>query len=577
MMKNPIYEFVKLCCRLFVKKLFGCVKFNSSVSVANVNNLNLSFSMEQELIIYVDGACRNNGQSNPQGGCGVYWGPLHPMNTSEVLLGKKQTNNCAELSAAIIALVQCKTLGIDTVEIHTDSKYVKDGITKWIKGWKSNNWKLGKGNSDVLNKCLWELLDNIQNQLEVKWKWVEAHMSITGNLRADELAKDGISSGSHYWQDLAGQCMFTDTENNINEKDEDVSNQDIQDTKCGKCQSPVTKSGIQCVSCKKWYDYKCTMLPPYQLYIYETSQRKYTCHKCSGVTARFLNSLDFEVPSVDSQTETDSKDVQCSIPVTTQETQTDAVTFQSPSCVNCDGKEEKEHVNAKQYLESSVSVIQKTFIEAIDKLSSVQNSNSNLVKELTTVRHENEVLRRKMQQADRDSLNQRKCNCLDIQTEMENCVKERDNWRQKFADCAMEKEIEMSKCVTDSKILKQHLDSANNQINVLKLDLQMLEERLKSRNESIIDLENIIQKQRLEIHSLQEDVMSWKMHNSRVDDSLLKVDKVDVIHSSSDSKISKQDEKEVNKNNEVNTTTQKTPSVEKTSKDDEKTQVKSPK
>ena len=58
------------------------------------------------VLIYVDGACRNNGQSEAKGGCGVYWGDYHPLNCSEILLGEKQTNNRAEMSAAIIALSQ---------------------------------------------------------------------------------------------------------------------------------------------------------------------------------------------------------------------------------------------------------------------------------------------------------------------------------------------------------------------------------------------------------------------------------------------------------------------------------------
>ena len=59
-----------------------------------------------ELDVFVDGACQNNGQQNPQGGCGVYWGEYHPLNTSEYLIGDKQSSNKAELTAAIIALEQ---------------------------------------------------------------------------------------------------------------------------------------------------------------------------------------------------------------------------------------------------------------------------------------------------------------------------------------------------------------------------------------------------------------------------------------------------------------------------------------
>ena len=94
-----------------------------------------------QIIVYVDGACRNNGHNNPQGGCGVYWEPAHPLNSNEKLRGEVQTNNRAELSAAIMAVAQGITVGFTEMEVVTDSKYVKLGITKWIQEWKINGWK----------------------------------------------------------------------------------------------------------------------------------------------------------------------------------------------------------------------------------------------------------------------------------------------------------------------------------------------------------------------------------------------------------------------------------------------------
>ena len=120
---------------------------------------------------------------------------------SEYLLGEKQTNNRAKLTAAIIALAQAKHNQIKQVQISTDSKYVKDGITKWIHGWKANGWKTTQ-KSDVLNKDLWTTLDKISNQLQLKWCLVEGHGEVTGNLRADGLAKAGISSESCHWQEV---------------------------------------------------------------------------------------------------------------------------------------------------------------------------------------------------------------------------------------------------------------------------------------------------------------------------------------------------------------------------------------
>ena len=138
--------------------------------------------------VYLEGACRNNGHNNPQAGCGVYWGPFHPLNFAETLVGDKQTNNRGELSAAIIAITQAITCRINWLNITTDSKYVKNGITEWIKEWKVNDWKTTKrkGDRDVLNKDLWMTLDFLQQQLTVDWQWVEGHKDNEGNRKADD-------------------------------------------------------------------------------------------------------------------------------------------------------------------------------------------------------------------------------------------------------------------------------------------------------------------------------------------------------------------------------------------------------
>ncbi len=77
------------------------------------------------------------------------------------------------------------------VTLYTDSRYVRDGITSWIKTWKKNNWRTA-ANSDVKNKDLWEELDFLNEDREITWQWVEAHSGIEGNERADILAKQGI-------------------------------------------------------------------------------------------------------------------------------------------------------------------------------------------------------------------------------------------------------------------------------------------------------------------------------------------------------------------------------------------------
>ncbi|CAC5378584.1 rnhA [Mytilus coruscus] len=155
--------------------------------------------MLETAVVYVDGACKNNGQTSAIGGCGVFWEHFHPLNESECLEGSKQSNNCAELLAAIITLTQTQKFRFTDVEIYTDSTYVKDGITKWIGQWKQNSWKTGRGSATVLNKELKMLFDKLQSNIKIYWKWVECHNNVEGNIEADSLVKAGISNNSSYW------------------------------------------------------------------------------------------------------------------------------------------------------------------------------------------------------------------------------------------------------------------------------------------------------------------------------------------------------------------------------------------
>lgn len=100
------------------------------------------------------------------------------------------TNNRMELQAAIAALTAlsrpCQ------VEIHTDSTYVRDGITKWIHGWKRNGWRT-KEKQPVKNEDLWQALDAALSRHQVEWRWVRGHAGHEHNERADELARQGVA------------------------------------------------------------------------------------------------------------------------------------------------------------------------------------------------------------------------------------------------------------------------------------------------------------------------------------------------------------------------------------------------
>ena len=101
------------------------------------------------------------------------------------------TNNRMELMAAIEALNALKNRS--TVTLHTDSKYVMDGLTKWIHGWKKNGWKTAD-KKPVKNEDLWRRLDAANAIHQVTWKWVKGHSDDVMNNRADELARAAIKT-----------------------------------------------------------------------------------------------------------------------------------------------------------------------------------------------------------------------------------------------------------------------------------------------------------------------------------------------------------------------------------------------
>ena len=135
--------------------------------------------------IYTDGAC--SGNPGP-GGWGVY---IDDYGKISELSGRADntTNNRMELKAVIESLKFFSS--ITELIIHTDSKYVMDGATKWIVNWKKNNWKTAQ-KKDVKNKDLWIELDKLLYFHKVKWVWVKGHDGIFGNERADYLATSVI-------------------------------------------------------------------------------------------------------------------------------------------------------------------------------------------------------------------------------------------------------------------------------------------------------------------------------------------------------------------------------------------------
>ncbi|NRG19784.1 ribonuclease HI [Rhizobiales bacterium] len=135
--------------------------------------------------IFTDGAC--SGNPGPGG-----WGVIlrYGEHEKELFGGEAETtNNRMELTAAIQALEALKRPC--TVELYTDSNYVRNGITQWLHNWKRNNWRTAD-KKPVKNADLWTALDEARNRHDVNWHWVKGHAGHPENERADELARQGM-------------------------------------------------------------------------------------------------------------------------------------------------------------------------------------------------------------------------------------------------------------------------------------------------------------------------------------------------------------------------------------------------
>lgn len=143
--------------------------------------------MTPNVVIYTDGAC--SGNPGPGG-----WGAvlISGGHERDIFGGEAHTtNNRMEMMAAIQALETLKRPC--KVELHTDSQYLRQGITEWLAGWKARGWKTAD-KKPVKNEDLWRRLDEARARHEVSWRWVKGHAGHPLNERADALAREGVKA-----------------------------------------------------------------------------------------------------------------------------------------------------------------------------------------------------------------------------------------------------------------------------------------------------------------------------------------------------------------------------------------------
>lgn len=144
-------------------------------------------SAAADVEIYTDGACSGNPGPGGWGALLTYGGHSKELRGGEAA---PTTNNRMELMAAIQALESLTRRS--TVRLHTDSSYLRNGVTTWLPTWKRNGWKTAS-RQPVKNEDLWRRLDDAARRHDVQWLWVKGHAGDPGNERADALANEGMA------------------------------------------------------------------------------------------------------------------------------------------------------------------------------------------------------------------------------------------------------------------------------------------------------------------------------------------------------------------------------------------------
>lgn len=162
------------------------------VSGSSSTDVPFKVDAEDYVMVYTDGACSKNGAGleTAKAGIGVWFNDGHPLNVSAPVKGRA-TNNVAEFQAAIAAAEMAAGSGISKLCIVTDSQFVINCMTSWIKSWKKNDWKTGKGEPVINKQEVLELEKACKALDDVKWLHVRGHQGVHGNEQADLLARNG--------------------------------------------------------------------------------------------------------------------------------------------------------------------------------------------------------------------------------------------------------------------------------------------------------------------------------------------------------------------------------------------------
>lgn len=186
-LKEEAHDLIEKSSEADVKKVIAYL----SSKLPKKDDAKKSVDKSENVVIYTDGGC--HGNPGPGGWSVVV---IADGEAKEASGGEKlTTNNRMELTAAITALSivsNSPSFSGRKIEINTDSQYVKNGITGWVAGWKKNGWKTS-AKKDVLNKDLWEKLDELNTSVKPLWKWVKGHAGVEFNERCDQLCQEEIA------------------------------------------------------------------------------------------------------------------------------------------------------------------------------------------------------------------------------------------------------------------------------------------------------------------------------------------------------------------------------------------------